>query len=90
LSDYRVVQCFGTKRRPGRPEQTCRDKYLWAAAGATAGNFGRKGVQACPNCGTPPDFRHPLNQALNGDITIEQAEAMMPEYLKTLAAEKKT
>lgn len=88
MSDYRIVQCFGIKRRPHKPDEQCRNRYLWIASGASAGNFGRKGTQACPNCGTLPEFRHPLNQALGGDITMERAEELMPEYIKMIKAEK--
>jgi hypothetical protein len=89
MADYRIVQCFGVKRRPKKPAEQCRNRYLWIAKGASAGQFGRKGAQACPNCGSPPEFRHPLNQALGGDITMEEAEALMPEYRKLLQSEKK-
>lgn len=72
MTDYRIVQCFGVKVRPRKPARPCRDKYLWTAAG-THGNFGRRGAQACPNCGTPPDFTHPVNRLLGGEITEDQA-----------------
>lgn len=85
MSDYRIVQCFGTKRRPKKEDKPCRRRYLWVAGGASAGNFGRKGAQACPHCGTFPDFRHPFNRYLSGEISEEQAKEMMPEYLKELA-----
>lgn len=88
MSDYRIVQCFGIKKRPHKPTEQCRNRYLWIASGASSGNFGRKGAQACPNCGSPPEFRHPLNRALIGEITMEQAEAMMPEYRKMIQSEK--
>jgi hypothetical protein len=84
VSDSRIVQCFGVKRRPRKPARVCRQKYLWIARGASAGNFGRKGTQACPNCGTAPDFRHPLNRYYNRELTYEEATAAMPEYIKNL------
>jgi len=80
MSDYRIVQCFGIKRRPKKPAEICRNKYLWVARGASSGNFGRKGAQACPYCGTSPDFKHPYNRHLGGELTLEQAEAAMPQY----------
>lgn len=86
MSDYRVVQCFGVKKRPHKAEQVCRDKYLWIARGASSGNFGRKGAQACPNCGTPPDFLHPFNRYLNREMTYDEAVAAMPEYQKSLVS----
>lgn len=88
MSDYRVVQCFGVKKRPRKPEEACRKRYLWIARGASSGNFGRKGAQACPNCGTLPDFDHPYNRFLMGFITEEQAKAEMPEYTKSLQDKK--
>ena len=90
MSDYRVVQCFGVKRRPKKPDQICRQRYLWVARGASQGNFGRKGAQACPNCGSSPDFMHPYNRHLGGELTLDQAEAAMPEYIKMKKAEAKT
>lgn len=83
MSDYRIVQCFGIKMVPRKPAKVCRKKYLWIAAGL-GGNFGRKGAQACPNCGNPPDFTHPYNRYLNNEITLDEAEALMPEYKKNL------
>lgn len=74
MGDYRVVQCFGTKVRPKKPARACRKKYMWVARG-THGNFGRKGAQACPSCGTMPDFTHPINRLLNGEIDQAQAKA---------------
>jgi hypothetical protein len=87
VSDYRRVQCFGTKRRPRKADEPCRKQFLWIARGAS-GNFGRKGAQACPNCGTLPNFDHPYNKFLSGDITHEQAVALMPEYTKSLEESK--
>jgi hypothetical protein len=55
-----------------------------------SGHFGSKGVQACPHCGTIPDFKHPFNRYLVGDLSEEEAQAMMPDYIKTLEEEKKT
>jgi hypothetical protein len=85
MGDRRIVQCFGTKKRPGKPDKDCRRKFLWTARGSS-GNFGSKGIQNCPHCGTMPDFQHPFNQYLNGEITHEQAEAAMPAYLEKLYA----
>ncbi len=79
MSDSRVVQCFGVKRRPRKADKTCRRQYLWIARGASAGNFGRKGVQACPHCGTQPDFRHPINKYLAGTFSQEQAQKVLRE-----------
>lgn len=79
MSDSRVVQCFGVKRRPGKAERICRKKYLWIARGASAGNFGRKGAQACPSCGTIPDFRHPINRFLNGTLSQEKAQEILQQ-----------
>lgn len=78
MSDYRVVQCFGTKRRPRKPEQICRERYLWIAVG-THGNFGRRGTHTCPNCGNLPDFTHPINRMLGGEISSEEAEELLLE-----------
>lgn len=80
MSDNRLVQCFGTKRRPGKPDKPCRRRFVWTAEGAARYNFGRNGSQACPHCGTLPDFRHPYNRYLSGEITFEQAKEMMPEF----------
>ncbi len=79
MSERRIVQCFGTLVRPGKPARPCRNRYLWIAKGVSGG-FGRKGPQACPNCGTLPNHAHPTNQMLNGEIT--QAEYM--ELLKNV------
>lgn len=80
MSDRRIVQCFGVKRRPRKQDKDCRRKFIWTARGASAGNFGSKGVQACPHCGTSPDFRHPFNRFLNREMTEDQARAAMPAY----------
>ena len=87
MGDRRIVQCFGIKKKSGKPDKICGRKFVWTARGASAGNFGSKGVQACPHCGTMPDFRHPYNRHLNGEITFEQAQADMPEYRKMLGLE---
>ena len=84
MSDHRIVQCFGIKRRPHKEPKICKQRFAWTALGASQGNFGSKGVQACPNCGTLPDFTHPFNKYLNNDITYEQAEEEMPAYRKKL------
>jgi hypothetical protein len=83
MSDYRIVKCFGIKRRPRKQDEVCRNRYVWSAGGATSGNFGRKGTQACPNCGNPPDFQHPLNMYYGGDISREEAEQRMPAYIES-------
>jgi hypothetical protein len=44
--------------------------------------FGGRGVQACPYCGTMPQFGHPYNRYLDGQITEEEAEAAMPDYIE--------
>lgn len=74
--DFRLVQCFGVKRRPKRQPEKCRKRYIWAATGATQYRFGTKGTNRCPHCGSEPDFRHPFNRYLNGEITLEEAEAL--------------
>ncbi len=83
MADRRVVQCFGIKKRPHKETKVCGRRFLWTARGI-AGNFGGKGTQACPHCGTLPDFRHPFNQYLDGALTYQQAEDAMPEYRKKL------
>ncbi len=77
MADQRIVQCFGVKVRPGKAARECRKRYLWIARGASAGNFGRKGAQACPSCGTMPDFRHPINKYLDGTLSQEQAQEIL-------------
>jgi hypothetical protein len=84
MSDVRIVQCFGTKRRPHKEDATCRRRFMWTALGNGKTQFGRRGTQACPHCGTMPDFRHPLNKLLAGEIDPAQAEAEMPAYLEEL------
>ena len=88
MADRRVVQCFGTKRRPHKEAKVCGRKFLWTARGAGVGHFGSTGTQACPNCGTLPDFRHPYNRHLNGDLTYEEAVIAMPEYRKKLGLDQ--
>jgi len=83
MSDRRVVQCFGIKKKPHKADKVCGKQFLWTARGAS-GNFGGKGNQACPHCGTLPDFQHPFNRYLNREMTYEEAEAAMPEYRKKL------
>lgn len=75
--DRRVVQCFGVKRRPRKQAKECRKQYLWIASGSSSGNFGRKGPQACPSCGTIPDFTHPINRYLNQELTQEEAQEIL-------------
>jgi len=84
MSDVRIVQCFGTKRRPHKEDKTCRRRFIWTAFGNGKTQFGRKGTQACPHCGTMPDFTHPLNKFLNGEITDAEAESAMPAYIEKL------
>lgn len=88
MSDYRIVQCFGTKRRRGKPDKPCRRKYQWTSIGGKDSHFGPRGAQACPHCGTIPFFAHPYNRYLNGEMTFEEASASMPEFEKGL--EEKT
>ena len=83
MGDRRIVQCFGIKRRPHKADKVCGRKFLWTARGAR-GNFGSKGAQACPHCGTLPDFQHPYNQHLAGTMTYEEAAAAMPAYREKL------
>ena len=89
MLDYRIVQCFGVKRRPGKETKLCRRSYKWTAVGL-AGNFGGKGVQACPYCGTMPDFEHPYNRYLAGQLNEEEAKAAMPEYIEKWKKENKS
>ncbi len=87
MSDRRIVHCFGIRRRPHKEAKVCKKgDYLWTASGIS-GNFGSKGVQACPSCGTPPDFSHPYNKYLQGDMTYDEATTLMPEYRKKLGLE---
>ena len=83
MSDRRIVQCFGIKRKPHKEDKICGRRFLWTAQGAS-GNFGGKGAQACPHCGTMPDFQHPFNSYLGGEMSYEEAEAAMPAYRKKL------
>ena len=84
MSDRRIVQCFGTKRRPHKKDKICRRRFLWTSISAGSNNFGRKGAQACPHCGTLPDFTHPFNRYLSGEIDEDKAKEMMTDYLKNL------
>ncbi len=83
MADRRIVQCFGVKKKPHKADKICGRRFLWTARGAS-GNFGSKGSQACPHCGTLPDFQHPLNRYLNGELTLEGAKDAMPEYIEKL------
>lgn len=87
MSDFRIVQCFGTLRRPHKEPKPCRKRYLWGAVDSNKYSFGRNGARACPICGTPPDHRHPFNKFLNGEMGEEEAKAAMPDYLKMLEDE---
>lgn len=89
MSDHRLVQCFGVKKQPRKPDEPCRKRWLWSAAGATKHRFGRNGTICCPNCGTSPDFRHPFNKYLNGEMSEEEAKSRMPDYVEILKKEKK-
>jgi len=60
---------------------------MWTAS-ALSHNFGGKGVQACPYCGTMPDFQHPFNRFLGGELSEEAARAAMPKYLERFEDEK--
>lgn len=82
--DHRIVQCFGTKRRPHKEDKICRRRFLWTALGNGKTQFGRKGTQACPHCGTMPNFKHPFNQYLIGELSEEEAKLAMPEYIESL------
>jgi len=77
MSTNRLVQCFGTLVRPRKQAKDCRRRYLWTAIGSSATQFGRKGVQACPHCGTMPDFVHPVNRYLHGELTQEEAQEIL-------------
>jgi len=87
MPDRKVVQCFGTQRKQGKPDKPCRRQFLWTAS-ALSHNFGGKGVQACPYCGTMPDFQHPFNRFLGGELSEEAARAAMPKYLERFEDEK--
>ena len=88
MPDHRLVQCFGIKRRPGKEAKYCRRSYQWTAKGI-AGNFGGAGVQACPYCGTMPDFKHPTNRWYNGEFkSAEEAQAAMVIYEENLKNRK--
>jgi hypothetical protein len=92
--DHRLVQCFGTKRRPHKEDKSCRRRFLWTSKAGGTTRFGRKGTQACPHCGTLPDFRHPLNRALSGEfgddmkVAEDKAASLMPAYIELLEKEK--
>ena len=73
MATHRIVQCFGTLVRPHKQNRPCRRKFLWTARGSSKGNFGRKGTQACPHCGTLPDFKHPVNKWLNHELSQKEA-----------------
>ena len=88
MSDYRLVQCFGTKKQQHKPDKACKKRWLWTAQGANKYRFGGNGTSVCPNCGTPADFRHPFNKYLNNELTEEQAKSRMSEYIKFLENEK--
>jgi len=89
VSDYRLVQCFGTKKQPRKPDKPCRKRWLWSASGATRNRFGRNGTIYCPNCGSSPDFRHPFNKYLNGEISEKEAKESMPDYIEILKKQQK-
>jgi hypothetical protein len=84
MSDHKLVQCFGTKRRPHKQDKPCRRRFMWTARAGGKHQFGRKGTQACPHCGTLPDLGHPFNRYLNGEISEEEAQAMMPAYTEKI------
>ncbi len=86
--DHRIVQCFGTKRRPYKKDKLCNRRFLLTARAAGSNNFGRKGTQACPHCGTMPDLRHPFNRYLIGELNEEEAKSAMPEYIDLLEKEQ--
>ena len=77
MADHAVVQCFGIRKRPRKPDQACRKKYLWTAQGASSGNFGRKGVGWCPSCGTMPNHGHPINRYLAGTLGQQEAQEIL-------------
>ena len=87
MADRRLVQCFGIKRRPGKPDQKCGRRFIWTAKGAKAGGFGPKGAQACPHCGTLPNFQHPYNRHLAGQLSYDEAVAAMPAFIEKLNRE---
>ncbi len=77
MVDRKIAQCFGTKVRPRKPAKPCRKKYLWTAKGSSAGNFGSKGSSCCPSCGTFPDWNHPINRYLSGEIDQGQDQEIL-------------
>ena len=88
MADHRIMQCFGTLRRPHKEDKSCRRRFLWTARGNGKTQFGRKGTQCCPHCGTMPDLSHPFNRYLDGEIDEEQAKAMMPDFIAQLEKAK--
>jgi hypothetical protein len=81
MGTRRIVQCFGTLVRPRKPARPCRRKFVWTARGSSRGNFGSKGVQACPHCGTLPDLGHPVNRWLNSELSQEKVvEILQRDY----------
>ena len=88
MSDVRIVQCFGTKRRQHKEDKSCRRRFMWTAFGNGKTQFGRRGTQACPHCGTLPDFTHPFNRYLSGEIEEAEAKAMMPDFIEKLEKAK--
>jgi len=92
MADRRIVQCFGTLRKPGKPARPCREKFLWIAAG-TRGNFGSKGTKgACPHCGTLVNLAHPVNVMLDGGYRdeAEYQKALQNYYFNPDGTPKKT
>ena len=81
MADHRIVQCFGIRRHRGKKDRWCQKRFMWTAKAASR-NFGSKGVQACPYCGTMPDFTHPFNRWLNGEMSADDANAAMAEMQK--------
>lgn len=88
MSDRRLVQCFGTKRRPRKADQACRRRYIWTGVGTGKHHFGSTGAHACPHCGSLPEHGHPYNRYLNGELTFEEAEAAMPGFIEKIEKER--
>ena len=88
MSDRRLVQCFGTKRRPHKADKPCRRRYIWTGVGTGKHQFGSRGAQACPHCGTLPEHAHPYNKYLNGELTFEEAESAMPGFMAKIEKER--
>lgn len=89
MATSRLVQCFGTLVRPRKQAKDCRRRYIWTAIGSSANQFGRKGVQACPHCGTMPDFTHPMNRMFNREISQQEMQEIFEKDYNLVSGLKK-